>query len=65
MMDHILRGIPLRTRTDIYVDEGEGEDNIIFPRWTVHLLKIQVAPRHMPMNYVFLCDLCLCVWPIV
>jgi hypothetical protein len=50
MVHHNLRGRPLRTRTDIQAEEGEEKDNIIFPRWTVHLLKIQVALRPMPMD---------------
>jgi hypothetical protein len=40
MVHHILRGRPLRTRTYIWAEEGEEEDNIIFPRWTAPLLKI-------------------------
>jgi hypothetical protein len=46
----ILRGRPLRSRTDIRAEEGEGKDNIIFLQWTVHLLKIQVASCPMPMD---------------
>jgi hypothetical protein len=53
MVHHILRGRPLWTRTDIRA--GEGEDTIIFPRWTIHLLKIQVAPHPMPMDLIHIC----------
>jgi hypothetical protein len=40
MMHHNLRGRPLQIRTNIQAEQGEGEDNIIFLRWIVHLLKI-------------------------
>jgi hypothetical protein len=52
MVHHNLRGKPLRTTTDIRPEGGEGkrEDNIIFFRWTIHLFKIQVAPRPMSMD---------------
>jgi hypothetical protein len=48
MVHHILRARPLQTTTDIRAEERE--DNIIFPRWIVHLLKILVAPCPMPMD---------------
>jgi hypothetical protein len=50
MAHHNLRGRPLRIRTDIWVEEGEGKENIIFPQWTVCLLTIQIDPRPMPMD---------------
>jgi hypothetical protein len=50
MVHHNLRGRPLRTRKDLWAEKGKGKDNIIFLRWTVHLLKTQVAPHPMSMN---------------
>jgi hypothetical protein len=47
MVHHILRGRPLWSRIDIRAEEWE--DNIIFPRWTIHLLKIHVASCPMSM----------------
>jgi hypothetical protein len=60
MVHHNLRGRPLQTRMDIHAEEGkeEGEDNIIFPRRTVCLLKIQVTSRPIPMDSTH-------TWPLI
>jgi hypothetical protein len=53
MVHYILRGRPLRTRADIWAEEGE--DNIIFFDEQFSLLKIQVSPRPMPMDLTYTC----------
>jgi hypothetical protein len=50
MVYHILRGRPLWTQTEEGEGKGEEEDNIIFFRRTIRLLKIQVALNPMSMN---------------
>jgi hypothetical protein len=62
MVHHILKGRPLQTRTNIRAEEVEGEDNIIFPRRIVHLLKIQVAPCPMHMDSTHTCPPILSNW---
>jgi hypothetical protein len=56
MVHHNFRGKPLRTRTDIHAEEGE--DNIIFPRRTVCLLKILVTSHPIPMDSTH-------TWPLI
>jgi hypothetical protein len=63
MVHHILRGRPLHPRRDLRVEEGEREDNIIFPWWTVHLFKIQIAPCPMPMDLTHTWPPILHNWP--